>query len=186
LVLHFIVFELAIPRLQNQLVRRIVPLSQRNARPSMAIWQRRSVLALVPVAESACAAMAEIVGCAVSPGALDAMTRKIADIGSAVNVIVTALIASQVAHFDKTGFRIVGKLASAHSAPSGKYALVTVHSKRGTNGMDAAGVLPSFTGIGSAYPMWPHCSAPRPKGQRCGRPGGMPHAGRKAHQVIRG
>jgi transposase len=104
--------------------------------------------------DRACAAMAEMFGCAPSPGALATMTRKIAGlVGPALDAIVTALIASQVAHFDETGFRVAGKLAWVHSASSGKYVLVTVHSKRGTKGMDAAGVLPSFTGI-ACHDAW--------------------------------
>jgi transposase len=39
------------------------------------------------------------------------------------------------------------------SASSGKYVLVTVHAKRGTEGMDAAGVLPAFTGI-ACHDAW--------------------------------
>jgi hypothetical protein len=52
-----------------------------------------------------------------------------------------------VAHFDETGFRVAAKLAWVHLAPAGKFVLVTVHPKRGKQGMDAAGVLPAFAGI---------------------------------------
>jgi transposase len=104
--------------------------------------------------DRACAAMADMFGCAPSPGALAAMTKKIAGlIAPAPDAIVTALIVSEVAHFDETGFRVAGKLAWAHSASSGRYVLVTVHSKRGTQGMDAAGVLPSFAGI-ACHDAW--------------------------------
>ena len=104
--------------------------------------------------DRACAAMAEMFGCAPSPGALAAMTRKIAGlIAPALDAIVRALTGSQVAHFDETGFRVAGKLAWVHSASSGKYVLVTVHAKRGTEGMDAAGVLPSFAGI-ACHDAW--------------------------------
>jgi hypothetical protein len=41
-----------------------------------------------------------------------------------------------------------------HSASSGKYVLVTVHAKRGTEGMDAAGVLPAFTAISPSHDAW--------------------------------
>jgi transposase len=58
-----------------------------------------------------------------------------------------------VAHFDETGFRVAGRLAWVHSASSGKYALVTVHEKRGRDGMDAAGVLPGFAGI-ACHDAW--------------------------------
>jgi two-component system, response regulator len=46
-----------------------------------------------------------------------------------------------------------GKLAWVHSASSGKFALVTVHGKRGRAGMDAAGVLPAFRGI-AVHDCW--------------------------------
>ena len=104
--------------------------------------------------DRACAALAEMFGCAPSAGALAAMTRKIAGIISpALDAITRALIASEVTHFDETGFRVAGKLAWVHSASSGKYVLVSVHEKRGTAGMDAAGVLPSFAGI-ACHDAW--------------------------------
>jgi hypothetical protein len=56
-------------------------------------------------------------------------------------------------HFDETGFRTAGKLAWAHSASSGKFVLVSVHAKRGKDGMTAAGVLPFFTGI-AVHDAW--------------------------------
>ena len=99
-------------------------------------------------------ALADMFGCAPSPGALAAMTAKIAGlITPAIDAIVAALIAAEVAHFDETGFRVAGKLAWVHSASSGKFVLVTVHAKRGTAGMDAAGVLPAFAGI-ACHDAW--------------------------------
>ena len=93
-------------------------------------------------------------GCAPSPGAIAAMTAKVAGIiAPAIDAIVKALIAADVAHFDETGFRVAGKLAWVHSASSGKFVLVTVHGKRGRQGMDAAGVLPSFAGI-ACHDAW--------------------------------
>jgi len=58
-----------------------------------------------------------------------------------------------VAHFDETGFRVGGKLAWVHSASAGKFALITVHGKRGRAGMDAAGILPFFAGI-TVHDCW--------------------------------
>jgi transposase len=74
-------------------------------------------------------------------------------ISPALAKIIAALRAAGVAHFDETGFRAAGKLAWVHSASSGKYVLVTVHQKRGKAAMDAAGVLPSFTGI-ACHDAW--------------------------------
>jgi transposase len=102
----------------------------------------------------ACAALGEMFGCAPAPAALAAMAKKTAGIISpAIDAIVRALIAAEVAHFDETGFRVAGKLAWVHSASSGKFVLVTVHAKRGTAAMDAAGVLPSFAGI-ACHDAW--------------------------------
>jgi transposase len=82
------------------------------------------------------------------------MAAKVAGIiAPAIDAIVTALIAADVAHFDGTGFRVAGKLAWVHSASSGKFVLVTVHGRRGRQGMDAAGVLQAFAGI-ACHDAW--------------------------------
>src|SRR3954454_18058536 len=58
-----------------------------------------------------------------------------------------ALTEAQLVHLDETGLRVAGRLHWLHG---GNHALVTVlfcHAKRGKDGIDAAGVLPEFTGI---------------------------------------
>jgi transposase len=95
-----------------------------------------------------CQAMAELSGVPVSPGAVAAMvTRVAAALGTSLEAIRQALTAAGVAHFDETGFRVAGQLGWVHSASAGKFALITVHWKRGREGMDAAGVLASFAGV---------------------------------------
>ncbi len=65
--------------------------------------------------DRACAAMADLFGCAPSPGALAAMTGKIAGLtGPALAVILRALLAAEVAHFDGTGFRRGKALVRRH------------------------------------------------------------------------
>jgi transposase len=104
--------------------------------------------------DRACTALGEMFGCAPAPGAVSAMARKISGlISPAVDAIITALAGADVAHFDETGFRVAGKLAWVHSASSGRYVLVTVHPRRGKEGMDAAGVLPAFAGI-ACHDAW--------------------------------
>jgi transposase len=102
----------------------------------------------------AATALAELFGCAPSPAVIAAMARKIAGLVSpAIEVIARALAAADVAHFDETGFRVAGKLAWVHSASAGRHVLVTVHARRGKQAMDAAGVLPAFTGI-ACHDAW--------------------------------
>jgi transposase len=104
--------------------------------------------------DRACRALAEMFGCAPSPGALAAAARKTAGLlAPALKAITEYLAGADVAHFDETGFRTAGKLAWVHSASWGKYVLVTVHAKRGKDGMKAAGVLPFFTGI-AVHDAW--------------------------------
>lgn len=80
-----------------------------------------------------------------------------------------------MAHFDETGFRVAGTLAWVHSASAGKYALITVHPKRGREAMDAVGVLPAFGGIavhdasgrpttGTTTPLGTLCATRTPSG----------------------
>jgi transposase len=104
--------------------------------------------------DRACQALSEMFGCAPSPGALAAAARKTAGlISPALKAITDHLVRAEVAHFDETGFRTAGRLAWVHSASSGKFALFTVHAKRGKDGMKAAGVLPFFAGI-AVHDAW--------------------------------
>ena len=104
--------------------------------------------------DRACRALSELFGCAPSPGALAAAARKTAGlIAPALKAITDFLAGTQIVHFDETGFRTAGKLAWVHSASWGKFVLVTVHAKRGKDGMKAAGVLPFFTGI-AVHDAW--------------------------------
>ncbi len=104
--------------------------------------------------DRACRALSEMFGCAPSPGALAAAARKTAGLlAPALKAITQYLASAEVAHFDETGFRTAGKLAWVHSASWGKFVLVTVHPKRGKDGMKAAGILPLFAGI-AVHDAW--------------------------------
>ncbi len=104
--------------------------------------------------DRACRALSEMFGCAPSPGALAAAARKTAGLlAPALKAITEHLVSAEVAHFDETGFRTAGKLAWVHSASTGKFALFTVHAKRGKDGIKAAGILPRFRGI-AAHDAW--------------------------------
>jgi transposase len=97
--------------------------------------------------DRACQALSEMSGCAPAPGALASAVRKAAAfLAPALAAITRHLIAAEAAHVGETGFRAAGRLTWARSASAGKFALFTVHAKRGKEGMTATGVLPFSAG----------------------------------------
>ncbi|MFL6052232.1 MAG: IS66 family transposase [Actinoallomurus sp.] len=96
-------------------------------------------------------ALAELFGTPISGGTVAAMTARAAaglsGRGGFAEQVRARLTAAQVAHFDETRLRVASRLRWVHSASTGKYVLITVHDKRGVEAMNAAGVLPHFTGV---------------------------------------
>lgn len=58
------------------------------------------------------------------------------------------IISSEVVNFDETGMKIEGKCSWVHSASTRDLTYYVVDKKRGKEGMDKGGILPSFTGKG--------------------------------------
>jgi transposase len=100
------------------------------------------------------AALAELFGTPVSEGTVATMaTRAASGLGGFLEWVRTNLAAADVVNFDETGFRVEGRLRWVHSASTGRYSLIFVHDRRGTKGMDAAGVLPHFAGV-AVHDAW--------------------------------
>jgi transposase len=57
------------------------------------------------------------------------------------------LAGAGVVHFDETGGRVAAKLRWVHVACTDRWTLYHLDDRRGKTAMDAAGVLPGFTGI---------------------------------------
>jgi transposase len=92
--------------------------------------------------------LADVLGASVATGTLAAVVAEgAAGLEGFVEVARTGLAAAPVAQFDETGARVAGKLHWVHSASTGLLSLFTVHPKPGKVAMDAAGVLPDFTGV---------------------------------------
>jgi len=99
-------------------------------------------------------ALAELFGTPVSQGTVATVTaRAAAGLDGFLAHTQEQITAAPVAHFDETGLRVDGKLRWVHSASTSKYSLITVHDKRGRAAMDAAGVLPGFTGV-AVHDAW--------------------------------
>jgi len=67
--------------------------------------------------------------------------------------VADRIAAADLAHFDETGFRTAGKLHWLHSASTAMFTWITCHRRRGKIGMDAARVLPRFTGA-AVHDAW--------------------------------
>jgi transposase len=64
-----------------------------------------------------------------------------------VAAIKTEVKRAPVLHFDEAGMNNQGGLWWLHVASTTLFTYLTIHSKRGTEAMDDAGILPDFTGI---------------------------------------
>jgi len=101
------------------------------------------------------AALSDLFGADVAPGTVASWTHRTAQViaDEVIPVITDRIAGAEVAHFDETGLRTAGKPAWMHSASTDTDVLLSVHAKRGTKGMDAADVLPRFTGV-AVHDAW--------------------------------
>jgi transposase len=100
-------------------------------------------------------ALADLFDADVAPATVASWTSKTAAAITEVVIprITDRIAEAPVAHFDETGLRTAGKLAWLHSASTASDVLLTVHAKRGVKGMNAANVLPRFTGV-AVHDAW--------------------------------
>jgi transposase len=100
-------------------------------------------------------ALRDLFGASVAPATVACWVKRTAlgIIEQVLPVIRGRIAAAPVVHFDETGMRTDGRLAWLHSASTPTDVLLSAHPKRGTAAMDAAGVLPAFTGI-AVHDAW--------------------------------
>ena len=101
-------------------------------------------------------ALAELFGLPISPGTVASLTTRLAgDVRECgvLEKIRAGIVTAPVAHFDETGLRVAASLHWVHSASTDRFSLLTVHPRRGVQGMAHAGVLPGFTGV-AVHDAW--------------------------------
>lgn len=90
----------------------------------------------------------------ISAGTITAMVHHCAELSTdTYEQIRLALIASKRINSDETGTRVDGKLHWVHNASNDLYTMLTVHQKRGIDGMIAANILPNYTGV-AVHDCW--------------------------------
>jgi len=98
--------------------------------------------------DRACQALSDMVGAQVSTGSLVNWVTGAADGLCDFDERLRGLLsAAPVVNFDETGARIAGRLNWVHSASTDTLTRYTSHTKRGCEAIDAAGILPAFTGV---------------------------------------
>jgi transposase len=125
-------------------------------------------------------ALAELFGVPLSSGTVAALTARAAGrLDGFLEEIRARIAGAGVAGFDETGLRVEGKLRWVHCARTGKYTLLSCHPRRGTEAMDATGVLPAFAGI-AVHDAWaPYDTYAAPGHQLC-----CAHAARELQAVA--
>jgi transposase len=115
----------------------------------------------LPVERTA-ALLAELFGTPMSVGTVAAWTsRAAAGLESFTAAARAALASAELVHADETGLRVAGQLHWLHVACSARFTALFCHRRRGKEAIDAAGVLPGFTGtlVHDAFAPYGHYPA---------------------------
>jgi transposase len=107
--------------------------------------------------------LGSVFGIPLSTGTVSNMVSRLADrLTGTVDLIRREMAESSIAHLDETGTRVNGKTIWVHNASNSEYTHLTIHEKRGKEGTDAGGVMPTFSGkaIHDCWaPYWKYSNA---------------------------
>ena len=97
----------------------------------------------------------DIFKAAVSEGTLDTILRESAEnLTGFMNDLKERMLVARVAHFDETGLSQNGANHWLHSVSTKEATYYAIHQKRGTEAIDAIGILPEFQGT-AIHDGWP-------------------------------
>lgn len=109
--------------------------------------------ALLPF-ERAAELMQDLFGVRLSAGTLANVEQECSGkLEGTVGRIKEQIRGSEVANLDETGLRIEGKLSWLHSAGTGSATYYFPHARRGTEAMEAMGILPGYRGV-AVHDFW--------------------------------
>src|SRR4051812_30147100 len=92
--------------------------------------------------------LAELFGTPMATGTVAAWThRAAAGLEPFTAAARAALAEAELVHADETGLRVAGRLHWLHVATNSRFTALFCHRRRGKQAIDAAGVLPGFTGL---------------------------------------
>ena len=99
--------------------------------------------------------LSDWLGAPLSPGTLMAFVKDGSDdLEEFLDRVHQQVTCSPVVHFDETGVRAGGRGRWLHSSSTKTLTFYALHDRRGTEGIDHAGVLPHFAGI-AVHDGWP-------------------------------
>lgn len=97
--------------------------------------------------ERTCEALADLLGCHISPGTLQNILAECHENLESTEVLIKDHISvARVAQYDETGMRIAGKTNWIHSASTSHATHYHAHGRRGSEAAIDAGILPRFMG----------------------------------------
>jgi transposase len=103
--------------------------------------------------------LADWLGAPLSPATLVEFVKDGADdLDEFLDQVHEQIIDSPVVHFDETGARAGGRLRWLHCASTQTLTFYALHDRRGSEGIDHAGVMPRFEGI-AVHDGWPQYRA---------------------------
>lgn len=98
--------------------------------------------------QRAAEAMGDLFGLPVSDGTVAAVIARLSGrLDGFIETVKARLREAEVVNADETGLRVAGRTHWVHSTSTDEFSLISVHRRRGREGIEAHGVLNGYTGV---------------------------------------